>query len=373
MIELPTTFPVDRQDEESVFNWFKSEIETKSAMLGDDLAFAHMDPPTPDIASRLVGLNAKFNQNLLHPHLSPFATEAERRVIEWIAPAFGMSDGQMCGGSTLANLTALWCARESGAQRVIASADAHISIAKSAHILGMPYVSVPVDSVGRLDRTSLVGVTDAAIVLTAGTTGRGVIDALAPVEARWTHVDAAWAGPLIFTKYADRLAGMEHADSISISAHKWLYQPKDSALILLKSSESLSKVSYGSSYLTTPNVGIQGSRGASAIPLLATLLAWGQTGLAARIEKSMADADKLAELLADDEYTELKQYPESGIVIWRPQRKSAEFTISQLFNISSQTKIDGEIWLRQVAANPNADIAKIWRAISAAVCAKPPS
>ena len=98
MIQLPATFPVEGLDETAIFDWFENQIETKSAMLGGELAFAHMDPPTPDIASRLVGLNAKFNQNLLHPDLSPFATDAERRVIEWIAPAFGMSDGQMCRG-----------------------------------------------------------------------------------------------------------------------------------------------------------------------------------------------------------------------------------------------------------------------------------
>ena len=81
----------------------------------------------------------------------------------------------------------------------------------------------------------------------------------------------------------------------------------------------------------------------------------------------MADADKLADLLAGDENSELKQYPESGVVNWRPIKQSAEVAISRLFNISSQTKIDGEIWLRQVAANPNAAVEKIWKAISAAI------
>lgn len=366
-MQLPALFPANGQDEETVFNWFKNEIETKSAILGADLAFAHMDPPTPDIAARLVGLNAQFNQNLLHPDLSPFATEAERRVIEWIAPAFGMSDGHMCGGSTLANLTALWCARESGAKRVIASADAHISIAKSAHILGMPFVAIPVDQAGRLDRTLLDNATDAALVLTAGTTGRGAIDSLQPIEAGWIHVDAAWAGPLIFTQYADRLAGIEHANSIAISAHKWLYQPKDSALVLFSNPDAQSAVSFGSDYLKSPNIGVQGSRGAAAIPLLATLFAWGRTGLAERIEKSIADADQLADLLAGDQRVELKQYPECGVLNWRPLRKPVEAVSAQLVSTSSQTKIDSKIWLRQVAANPNADIIKIRDAISAAV------
>ena len=366
-MRLPTSFPVEGQNEEVVFNWFKNEIATKSALLGSDLAFAHMDPPTPKIAARLVGLNAQFNQNLLHPDLSPFATEAERRVIDWIAPAFGMSDGHMCSGSTLANLTALWCARESGAKRVISSADAHISIAKSAHILGLPYTEVPVDQAGRLDRTLLDNAKDAALVLTAGTTGRGAIDSLKPVQTVWTHVDAAWAGPLIFTKYAGRLTGIKRANSIAISAHKWLYQPKESALVLFSNPDAQNAVSFGGDYLITPNVGVQGSRGASAIPLLATLLAWGQTGLSERIEKNMADANKLAELLASDGRIELKQYPECGVVNWRPLIKSMEDVAAQLGIISSQTKIDGQPWLRQVAANPNADIVKIWDSISASV------
>jgi L-2,4-diaminobutyrate decarboxylase len=367
MDDFPVSFPMSGQPDEAVFNWFKGQIDSKSAALGAKTAFAHMDPPTPEIAARLVGLNAQFNQNLLHPDLSPFATAAERRVIDWLAPAFGMAAGHMCGGSTLANLTALWCAREAGAKRVLASSDSHISIAKSAHILGMSFTPVPVTPLGQLDRSHLPDATDAAVVLTAGTTGRGVIDDLTPLNATWIHVDAAWAGPLIFTRYADRLAGIEHANSVAISAHKWLYQPKDSALILFADPAAHEAVSFGGDYLATPNVGVQGSRGAAAIPLLATLLAWGQTGLAARIEKSMADAEALANHLAQDNRTDLKLYPETGVLNWRPTARRVDDVLAQLGNTSSQTKIDGAVWLRQVAANPHADIATIWARISAAV------
>jgi L-2,4-diaminobutyrate decarboxylase len=365
--DFPASFPMSGLPDEAVFNWFKDQIDSKSAALGAKTAFAHMDPPTPDIAARLVGLNAQFNQNLLHPDLSPFATVAERRVVDWLAPAFGMATGHMCGGSTLANLTALWCAREAGAKRVFASLESHISIAKSAHILGMTFTAVPVTPFGQLDRSQMPDAADAAVVLTAGTTGRGVIDDLTPLTAAWVHVDAAWAGPLIFTRYADRLAGIEHANSVAVSAHKWLYQPKDSALVLFADPAAQEAVSFGGDYLATPNVGVQGSRGAAAIPLLATLLAWGQTGLAARIEKSMADAEALADHLAQDSRTDLKRYPETGVVNWRPTARHVGDVLAQLGSTSSQTKIDGAVWLRQVAANPNADIAKIWARISAAV------
>jgi L-2,4-diaminobutyrate decarboxylase len=367
MDDIPTLFPTDGSDQEVVFTWFKKTIEIQSALLGDDLAFAHMDPPTPDIASRLVGLNAQYNQNLLHPDLSPFATQAEQRVIKWLAPAFGMATGHMCCGSTLANLTALWRAREAGAKQVIASADAHISVAKSAHILGLPFTAVPVNHCGQIDRSLLKNAEDAAVVLTAGTTGRGAIDALDPVNAVWVHIDAAWAGPLRFTKYANLLDGIHTADSVAISAHKWLYQPKESALILFADAHAQSAISFGGDYLATPNVGVQGSRGAAAIPLLATLLAWGQTGLAARIEKNMADAEALAQYLANDDRVELNQYPVTGVLNWRPKHQNFDTVADKMGQTSSKTKIDGAFWLRQVAANPNADVAKIWEKIRKAL------
>jgi L-2,4-diaminobutyrate decarboxylase len=367
MHDIPVSFPELGLGEDEVYRQFRQNVETRSAMLRDELAFAHMDPPTPEIASGLVGINACYNQNLLHPDLSPFATQAERRVIGWIAPAFGMTAGHMCSGSTLANLTALWRAREAGATRVIASADAHISVPKSAHLLGMTYEAVVVTPGGQLNRNLLNDTSNAAIVLTAGTTGRGVIDSLDAIDAinaKWVHVDAAWAGPLIFTKYAALLAGIDRADSVAISAHKWLYQPKESAIILFADPDAQAAISFGGDYLAVPNVGVQGSRGAAAIPLLATLLSWGKTGLAQRIEKNMADAEKLAAFLHNDLRTELKQFPETGVINWRPVRKDADEVYQLLGHTASKTKIDGETWLRHVAVNPYANVERIWVKIS---------
>ncbi|MFK8014771.1 MAG: aspartate aminotransferase family protein [Gammaproteobacteria bacterium] len=367
MNELPQILPLDGVGDEAAWQWFARQIEAQSADLGAPTAFAHMDPPTPDLASRLVGLNARYNQNLLHPDLSPFASRAEARVIDWLAPAFGMQGGHMCSGSTLANLTALWCARESGAKRVISSIDAHISIAKSAHLLGLPYEPMPVTKHGRLDRQHLGVTDDAVVVLNAGTTGRGVIDELALVDCAWTHVDAAWAGPLRFTRYAQRLDGIEACDSVAISAHKWLYQPKDSALILFADTAAQEHVTFGSSYLATANVGVQGSRSAAGVALLATLLAWGQHGLASRIEKNMDDAQALATRLANDARVELKQVPETGVVNWRPIHSSTETMVACLGDSASSVEIDGACWLRHVAANLHVDIDQLWARISRAL------
>jgi L-2,4-diaminobutyrate decarboxylase len=57
-------------------------------------------------------------------------------------------------------------------------------------------------------------------------------------------------------------------------------------------------VSFGGAYLAVPNVGVLGSHGAAAVPLLATLLAWGQDGVAQRLDHSMALCDALYARLA---------------------------------------------------------------------------
>lgn len=367
MISLPQSLPMTGLGDEAAFELLGIPAMQQAADLAASDALAHMDPPSAPVAARMAFLVAQTNQNLLHPATSPFATEAERIVLDWIVPAFGMAWGQFCSGSSLANLTALWAAREAGATCVVASADAHISVPKAANILGLAYYHVPVDEGGRMIRAAFPNLSDAALVLTAGTTGRGVIDDLSPVATKWLHVDAAWAGPMQFTQAAPRLAGIEAADSIAISAHKWFFQPKGAALALFRDQRSKDFITFKTSYLARPNIGVEGTRSAAALPLLATLLAWGRNGLAERIDRCIALADQLAERISDDPRTELKQLPETGVVNWRPVAGDAETTIASLAGTSSAFTINDALWVRQVSANPHADIESIWQRIEAAL------
>lgn len=116
-----------------------------------------MDPPTPWITWAMALWNARLNQNLLHRTTSPFATEAEKMVIDWLIPFFGMNGGHMCSGSTISNLTALWAARDvKGVKKVVASEAAHLSIQKAARILGLAYEEIPANTEGQLDPEQLV-------------------------------------------------------------------------------------------------------------------------------------------------------------------------------------------------------------------------
>jgi glutamate/tyrosine decarboxylase-like PLP-dependent enzyme len=180
------------------------------------------------------------------------------------------------------------------------------------------------------------------------------------------HVDAAWAGPLRLTRFSGRLDGIEQADSVAISAHKWLYQPKESAIVLFKSEDAQDAISFGGAYLAAPNVGVQGSRSAAAIPLMATFVALGKAGLAALIERNMEHAEALAALVAADPRFELKPPPDTAVLNLRLVNGSTEAALAKLAGTSSRTQIDGAPWARQVAANPNADVASIWALIASA-------
>ena len=371
---VPSGLPEDGCGERAVLDRLAPIVLGGARRLGAPDALAHMDPPTPWIAWALTLWNASLNQNLLHPDVAPAARGLEARVVEWLAPAFGMDGGHMTPGSTLANLTALWAARDlGGVRKVIASDAAHLSVAKSAHILGLDYQAVQTDATGRLDPAALPQeLSSTALVLTAGTTSAGAIDDLALIgRAAWTHVDAAWAGPLRFSRrYAARLDGIEQADSVAVSAHKWLFQPKESGLIFFRHNKKAeAAISFGGAYLAVPNVGVLGSHGAVAVPLLATLMAWGRSGLEARIDRTMETAEGLWQRLNDHPGVELYGPQVSGVVLWRPSDgRSAQIIQEALpVGLASLTRVGGKDWLRHVAANPNADLNTIWRAIEGAL------
>ncbi|PTU00410.1 aspartate aminotransferase family protein [Pseudomonas sp. HMWF031] len=359
---LPIELPHFGIGSTAALNSLAPSILGGAARLGEATSFAHMDPPTPWITWAITLWNASLNQNLLHPATAPVARQMEQRVVAWLAPFFGMNGGHMTPGSTVANLTALWSAREcAGVKEVIASDGAHLSIAKAAHILGLKYLSVPIDANGSMDAAQLpTDLSKSALVLTAGATSTGAIDPFVLASrAAWTHVDAAWAGPLRLSKYAHLLAGIESADSVAVSTHKWLFQPKESALIMFKDTEKAhAAISFGGAYLATPNVGVLGSHGATATALLATLLAWGHQGVAQRIEHCMDLARCLRDFVANNERLELYAEPQTGVVVWRPEDQNLfnKVLLHLPVGSTSTTSIAGEKWFRNVAANPSADI-----------------
>lgn len=372
-VELPARLPEQGVGEGAALTLVARLLLDRSTQLHHPGFFGHMDPPTPWMTWITSMWAAALNQNLLHEDTAPTAQALERRVIDWLAPHFAMTGGHIVPGSSLANLTALWAARElAGVRRVVASDRAHLSVRKAAHVLGLVYVAVPADRDHRIDPDELADLRDAALVLTAGTTATGAVDPLEVGDAAaWRHVDAAWAGPLRFTdRHAAVLAGIERADSVAFSAHKWCYQPKESAVVLFADAASAhDAMAFGGGYLAHPNVGLLGSHGAAAASALAaTLLSWGRQGLASRIEGDMEKATALEQLIAADDRFDLWAPHRTGIVVWRPRDGDTHALRERMHGVYvSATEIDGEHWLRCVAANPGADPALVFDAAQEAL------
>jgi L-2,4-diaminobutyrate decarboxylase len=360
-LDLPAELPDSGRGEFEALRRLAPSALGGARRLGDPGFLAHMDPPTPWVAWAGAQWAAALNQNLLHPDTAPVARELEERVVGWLAPFFGMDGGHLVPGSTVANLTALWAARElRGARQVVASEAAHLSVRKAAALLGLDYRAVEVDDRQRMRADALGDLSRAALVLTAGTTVTGAVDPLdCGRSAAWRHVDAAWAGPLrLSERHASLLDGIEAADSVAVSAHKWLFQPKESALVLFADAAGAHEaIAFGGGYLAAPNVGVLGSHGAAALPLAATLMAWGREGTALRIDRCMEIAGRLAALVEADPRLELFSRPETGVVVWRPRDAGelAELRERMERGFVSLTTAGGERWLRSVSANPMAD------------------
>ena len=78
-----------------------------------------------------------------------------------------------------------------------------------------------------------------AVVACAGTIVTGAVDPLAEIvavardEDLWVHVDGAYGVPAAMVE-PEQFAGLADVDSLSLDAHKWLYQPLDCSLLLFR-------------------------------------------------------------------------------------------------------------------------------------------
>jgi L-2,4-diaminobutyrate decarboxylase len=116
-------------------------------------------------------------------------------------------------------------------------------------------------------------------------------------------------------------------------------------------------------------VGVLGSHGAIATPLMAMLLAWGKNGLAQRIDRCMHNADTLHNLLSKDSRWTMFAPPSTGVFLSKPSSHllDAQAILAHLPNgVASSTVILGHTWLRFVAANPMASPLEVYERLSRA-------
>ena len=317
-------------------------------------ALAHLDPPalTASIAADLIC--AGLNNNLLAEELSPSLSHLERGLCAWFAAALGLGEaagGVAASGGSLSNLMALVTARWSRGLScrndavVLCSDDAHVSLAKAVAVMGLPgeaLLRLPVEDDGgldpdalaaELDRLARAGTPVIAVVATAGTTVRGAIDPLAAIATHcrrhgvWLHVDAAIGGVFgLVPAHRGLLAGLEHADSVTVNPQKLLGITKTSSLLLLAEPDLLQAAfSTGLPYMEPSwggahggEMGLQGSRPAEILKLWMGLRQLGMEGIRSLVDGALERRRLLQSLLARDERLVLRDGP-LHLLAFRPR------------------------------------------------------
>ncbi|MCD9195170.1 pyridoxal phosphate-dependent decarboxylase family protein [Streptomyces albireticuli] len=313
-----------------------------------------LKPPHPvAVAGYLAAILVNSNNHALDG--GPATSAMEEEVVEQLAAMFGLRThmGHLTSGGTLANLEALFVARESHPGRGIAiSAEAHYTHARMSHLLGMRVHTVPVDVHGRMDTGALGQLLSTGdigtVVATTGTTALGAVDPLhliVPLARRHgarVHVDAAYGG--FFTLLADEEHGaalvtgdpwraVTHCDSVVIDPHKHGLQPYGCGAVIFSDPAVARFYRHDSpyTYFTSqrPHLGeisLECSRsGASAAALWLTLklLPLTRRGLGAVLAAGRRAALRWAELIDESPVLELYQRPELDIVTYHPRTTPA--------------------------------------------------
>ena len=192
----------------------------------------------------------------------------EMVTLDWVRKLAGYPDsagGIFLSGGSLANLSALVTARdallkpEDFSQAVVyGSEQTHSSLLRAMRILGWQKnqfrrlesdeaFRVKPEEVRRAIREDrAAGLAPFCVIANAGTTNTGAIDPMAELaeicaeEKVWLHADGAYgSGALFCARGRKLLRGIEQADSFTLDPHKWLFQPFDCALLMVRNRATL--------------------------------------------------------------------------------------------------------------------------------------
>ncbi|WP_165310973.1 pyridoxal-dependent aspartate 1-decarboxylase PanP [Vibrio ziniensis] len=342
----------------------------------------HMTSALPYFLMPLSKIMIALNQNLVKIETSKAFTPLERQVLgmlhrliysrddnfysSWMHSA-EHSLGAFCSGGTIANITALWVARNKalkaqgsfkGVEKeglfkamkhygyeglaVLVSERGHYSLKKAADVLGIGQeglVSVktadnnricPQDLQEKIAQLKQQNIKPFAVIGVAGTTETGNVDPLREIakichdEGCHFHVDAAWGGAtLMSNNHRHLLNGIELADSVTIDAHKQLYIPMGAGMVLFKDPDAMKSIEHHAQYILrkgSKDLGshtLEGSRSGMAMLVYASMHIISRAGYELLIDQSIAKARYFADLIKAQPDFELVSEPELCLLTYR--------------------------------------------------------
>jgi len=283
------------------------------------------------------------------------AAYAENEALRWLSNLAGLpaeAGGVFVPGGTIGNLSAMVGARKAAIasfeaagkplpQRwaFVVSQTAHSSVPSAAEVMGVDVIRAETDSRRRLTGDTV----DAAlsqhgdrvcgVVATAGSTNLGVVDDLASVGALcrerdvWFHVDAAYGGAALAAPQARaQFSGIEHADSLIIDPHKWLFAPYDCcALIWRNPDQGRAAHAQHAGYLEFLNAfgdwnpsdfAIQLTRRARGLPFWFSLATYGSDAYGTAIQLTIDLAREAGRQVEAADHLRLVWEPQLSIVVF---------------------------------------------------------
>ncbi|WP_405580299.1 pyridoxal phosphate-dependent decarboxylase family protein [Streptomyces sp. NBC_01190] len=365
------------------------------------LAQGAVDPAEPNCAAHLhcpplaVAVAADLAVSALNPSMdswdqAPAATELEARVTAALAglvfPDLPAPDALVTTGGTEANQLALLLARERAAGgppvQVVCGAATHHSVRRAAWLLGLPHPVVLDTPAGVLDPAAVAEALDdlpvrALVVATAGTTDTGAIDPLPEIAATVArhlaelHVDAAYGGPLLFSRReAARLDGVQSAVSVTLDLHKLGWQPVAAGLLVVPDRGALRPLDHRADYLNAaddtdaglPDLlgrSLRTTRRPDVLKIAVTLRALGREGMAALVDAVCDHARLLAAKVTAHPGLVLYGQPTISTVLFRPRDATddevAEVRRRLLFEgraVLGRASAGGRLWLKATLLNP---------------------
>lgn len=356
---------------EEIINSLQKRLEGNYPFHHPQYAGQMLKPPHP-AAWIAQSLAATINPNNHALDGGPPTSEMEKEVMDEMAQMIGYVNpylGHLTSAGTIANLEALFIAREIHPdKKIAATSQAHYTHQRMCRVLNTPFLEVPVDVFGKPEMNFLEEHKEkiGTLVVSMGTTGLGTVEPLADLTS-WAkknniriHVDAAYGG--FFKIIADQLNSFRHwnelssADSIVIDPHKHGLQPYGCGSILFKDPAVGQFYKHDSPYtyftsdeLHLGEISLECSRaGAAAAAFWTTLqlLPLKKSGLGEVLEKTIDAASQFSAEIEKSNEIELYQNPDLDIVAYFPaseNKKTSEVSAisNRLFKAGMEDKKEG--------------------------------
>ncbi|MEP7270097.1 MAG: aminotransferase class I/II-fold pyridoxal phosphate-dependent enzyme [Acidobacteriota bacterium] len=348
--ERDQTLAVSDERARTVLEELTTRLEENYPFFHPDYAGQMLKPPHP-IATIAYFLTQQINPNNHALDGGPATAKMEQEVVADLARLFGYEQhlGHLTSSGTIANLEALWVAREIHPEREIAfSSEAHYTHSRMCQVLGARRREIRSDSRGQMDiddlRSQLKTGTIGTVVVTSGTTALGAVDAIDEVidlreefEFR-VHVDGAYGGffkllsddeSLLGERAARAFRAISRSDSVVVDPHKHGLQPYGCGSVIFRDPAVGKFYQHDSPYtyftskdLHLGEISLECSRaGAAAAALWATLRCFpleSEGGLGAILRKTRQAALTWSEMIRECKELQLVVDPSLDIVTFFP-------------------------------------------------------